>query len=77
MTESEQRARLCECVRNGHRFDISEAIGKCIVDKKCPECGSRIRFVQVPSYLDKYLYINSDTRYFEYKGQRRKLTGGK
>ena len=66
MTESEQLRRMCECVRNGHRFDIGEAIGKYIPDKKCPICGSRIRFVKLPGYLDKYLYINSDSRYFDY-----------
>ena len=66
MTETERRNRLCICnnKEDPHMFDISEAVGKCIADKRCPVCGKRFVFMNQPRWMDKYLYINNDERYY-------------
>ncbi len=67
MTEQELN-RLCICnnKQNPHIFDMSKAVGTCIADKRCPECGQWFTFMNPPRWLDKYLYVNDDPKYYKY-----------
>lgn len=37
-----------------------------ISEKRCPECESTFRAVELPNELDSYLYVNHDERYYSY-----------
>lgn len=72
--QKKDRERLMVCNRCHHTFNIGDAAVKykeyCginIIDKVCPECGGTFRSVQPPGDLEKYLYVNDDTRYYEYQ----------
>lgn len=65
------------CNRCNHIFDIKDAEvvytsyggAKCR-NKVCPVCGGGFKAISLPRSLDKYLDINTDSRYYDYKGTR-------
>lgn len=61
------------CNRCKNTFDISEASvvykkygGVQIREKVCPVCGGQFRALEPPEDLDKYLFVDSDKRYYNY-----------
>ena len=48
---------------NGHVFDFKDVTGN-IGFYRCPTCGMSAKFIVVPYEFDKYLYVNSDQKYF-------------
>jgi hypothetical protein len=70
MTEKEQQEQ-CVCCRCHSVFSIFETVtversiyGIKIKEKKCPYCEGNFRKIDVPKILDKYLFVNTDDRYF-------------
>lgn len=65
------KSKICECTDCGHIFNIDEAseikikvYDKEIKDKCCPECSGKIRMLTIPRWMDKYLQVNTDQRFF-------------
>ena len=58
---------MCQCnnKKDPHVFLYSDAVGS-FPDKRCPECGFGFFFIDPPSWMDKYLYVNNDVKYYEY-----------
>ena len=62
------------CNKCRHTFDYSEATikhinfhGINIPEKRCPQCGGTFRAIEVSEYLDKYLFVDKDDRYYDYR----------
>lgn len=75
MTEREQQAQCicCECRSVFSQYDAvtteREIYGIKIKEKRCPYCEGSFRKIDVPKVLDKYLYVNTDDRYFTIRYQ--------
>lgn len=74
METKENRHNRMECVSCKYIFDIKDAqikirnyAGISISEKRCPRCGGRFQAIELPSDLDRYLYVNYDNKYYEYK----------
>ncbi|WP_176755104.1 hypothetical protein [Eubacterium ruminantium] len=35
-----------------------------IIEKRCPFCEGEFRQLDLPTSLDRYLYVNTDSRYY-------------
>ena len=62
------------CNKCRHTFNYSEAAikhinfhGIDIPEKRCPQCGGTFKAIEVPEYLDKYLFVDKDDRYYDYR----------
>lgn len=64
------------CNDCGHVFDIKDAVignknsSFCIGNKRCPRCGGVFRSLELPEELDKYLYVDRDTRFYSYSDKK-------
>ena len=63
----------CICKNCELLFDRADAAlvtrkiyGIDIEERKCPSCGWDFRMISIPKYLDTYLDINKDPRYYTY-----------
>ena len=61
------------CFRCKSVFDKSEAVnididlyGFKIKEKRCPYCGGEYGLIVPPGFLDKFLYVNEDNKYYMY-----------
>ena len=72
VTDDTVKYQICIChnKEQPHMFHISEAVGKYIPDKRCPECGADFHMYWIPDYMDKYLYTNEDPRLYSYSNKR-------
>lgn len=62
---------ICNKCHNVFKFSDATIIhrkmyGINIAEKRCPECGSSFRAIELPNELDSYLYVNYDERYYNY-----------
>lgn len=72
---SQQKRNRKICKHCNHVFDYEDAVikyrdigsGVKIPEKKCPLCGWDFKSIEVPEYLDKYLFCDNDNRYYDYK----------
>lgn len=62
MSNSDWEKQRMFCA-NGHVFDFKDVTGN-IGFYRCPTCGMSAKFIVVPYEFDKYLYVNSDQKYF-------------
>ena len=69
--QKQNRVQCCDC---HHVFDYKDAVvvykkiySIDIPEKKCPLCGGTFRLLEIPSELDKLLYVDRDERYYSYK----------
>lgn len=70
MTEQEQQVQ-CICCRCRSVFSVYDTvvverrIGNVMMkERRCPYCESMFKKIDVPKALDKYLYVNTDQRYY-------------
>lgn len=70
MTEQEQQQKCvcCSCRSVFDQYDsvlVERRYGNVLIkEKRCPFCEGVFRKVDVPKMLDKYLFINTDPRYY-------------
>lgn len=60
-----------ECIKCRTTFNKYDVIYEDKYNQKirsiaCPYCKGKMRVIQIPKYLDKFLYINNDCKYYEY-----------
>lgn len=63
MTKEEwkQQRYMCD---NAHTFNKNELVGT-IDNYRCPICNKKARLIDIPVGYDRYLYINTDYRYYQ------------
>ena len=72
MGDDNNKSRKCICKKCMKVFEYNEAITwnktnhPLLTDKACPYCGGRIQYLEVPKYMDKYLFVNDDPKFYEY-----------
>lgn len=70
MSEQQQQEQCmcCNCRSVFSQYDavlVERRYGNVnIKEKRCPYCQGTFRKIDVPKLLDKYLYINTDPRYY-------------
>lgn len=72
MTEKEQMDQ-CVCCKCHSVFSQYETVtverriyGINVKEKRCPYCEGVYKKIEVPKILDKFLFINTDDRYYAY-----------
>lgn len=61
----------CICSKCHSVFEAKEAVqierkygNVNIIEKRCPFCEGEFRQSDLPTSLDRYLYVNTDSRYY-------------